>query len=187
MDKERPANEEIATEREMVTVKEETAPPLDTVQAQENQIIEEEPVPVAPSAPAIEEDEPLQNLLYPNLHSVKANSIQQTKERIILKPFTNDQLKELYNNPELILAETFESDFINTELNNTHKDHPLFELIKKYSHSRYNLKVNMLDLHAYIKCFQENSQKVWIIENRITTYEGVCADGERIRKNELYE
>lgn len=168
---------------------------IDEAKAKENDI----PVPVTPSAPAIEDDDklqmdsPLQHLLYPNLQSIQSigqavsSAQQQTREQIVLQPFTDEQLKELYNNPELAVAEAFEADFINTELNNTYKDHPLYELIKKYSHSRYNLKVNMLDLHAYIKCFQENSQKVWIIENRITTYEGVCADGERIRKNELYE
>lgn len=126
--------------------------------------------------------------MYPNLINIQSLDLaHRTKERIILQPFTNEQLKELYFNPELQTAEAFESEFINTELNNTHKEHPLYELIKKYSHSRYNLKVNMLDLHGYIKGFQENAQKVWIIENRITTYEGVCTDGERIRKNELYE
>lgn len=185
-------------EDENVTEKEITAAPTDTAEIKENKTIEAEQIPLAPSAPAIEDvdepqiDQPLQNLLYPNLQNVQSlgqaiNLVQLTKERIILQPFTNEQLKELYHNPESVLAEAFEAEFINTELNNTHKDYPLYELIKKYSHSRYNLKVNMLDLHAYIKCFQENSQKVWIIENRITTYEGVCADGERIRKNEIYE
>lgn len=127
------------------------------------------------------------NLLYPKLADMTGTAIASSSERITLQPFTNEQLKELYHNPELHMADAFEIDFINTELNNTHKDHPLHELLKKYSRSRYNLKVNMLDLHAYIKCFQENAQKVWIIENRITSYEGICADGERARKNELYE
>lgn len=153
-----------------------------------------EATPSAPSAPEIEDDvmpEMSATLLYPNLKTIDSTKFPANvlclKERIILQPFTFDQLKELYYNPELHMAEAFESDFINTELNNTYKDHTLQELIKKYSHSRYNLKINMLDLHAYIKYFQENSQKVWIIENRISSYEGVCADGERVRKNELYE
>lgn len=182
-----------------MTEEEKTEAQIDEAKVDQNEINEANSVAVTPSAPAIEDDDqlqmdpPLQHLLYPNLQSIQAigqaigSTQQQIKEEIVLQPFTDEQLKELYNNPELVVAETFEADFINTELNSTHKDHPLYELIKKYSHSRYNLKVNMLDLHAYIKCFQENSQKVWIIENRITTYEGVCADGERIRKNELYE
>lgn len=165
--------------------------------------VESEKIPIAasaPSAPEMEDEDTnvsqmektLHKLLYPNLesmqsHEFEANLVQSTEKRIILQPFTYEQLKELYNNPESTLADSFETNFINTELNNSHKDHSLYELLKKYSHSRYNLKVNMLDLHGYIKCFQENSQKVWIIENRITSYEGVCADGERVRKNELYE
>lgn len=175
----------------------------ENIEKKESNPLEEEVItkiksePVSPSAPAFEdvdesqESQPLQKKLYPNLtmqsFSSAGKQMQVSKERIVLKPFTNEQLKELYNNPELFMAEPFESEFINTELNNTYKDHYLYELIKKYSHSRYNLKVNMLDLHGYIKCFQENSQKVWIIENRITSYEGVCSDGERVRKNELYE
>lgn len=150
----------------------------------------------SPSAPAIEDldtsevEQPLAKLLYPNLKSIEAMAqitSSPTKHRLILQPFTNEQLKELYNNPEMLAAEAFESDFINTELNNTHTNHSLFELIKKYSRSRYNLKVNMLDLHGYIKCSQESAEKVWIIENRTHSYDGVCADGERVWKNERYE
>lgn len=178
------------------TTKAITAP--DVINNAENDITTTETAPSAPSAPEIEGDNDMPqmtqlsaNPMYPNLKSIQsfdlAAHLQYTKERIHMRPFTFDQLKELYHNPELHMADAFETDFINTELGNTHKDHPLYELIRKYSHSRYNLKVNMLDLHGYIKCFQENAQKVWIIENRITSYEGVCADGERVRKNELYE
>lgn len=144
-----------------------------------------------PSAPVIEEPTEQtipSKMLYPDLRkleTIQANS--STVKRIILQPFTSVQLKEFYHNPEVILAECFETDFISNELNTPYKDHRLFELIKKYSQSRYNLKVNMMDLQDYIKSFQQNSQSVWIIENRITSYEGVCNDGERIRKNELYE
>lgn len=179
----------------------ESAAPKDDATANEDEnAIMTTAVPSAPLIDDIEDESsssapPMHhiNLLYPKLtdmksgHDIIANAISSSNERITLQPFTNEQLKELYHNPELYMADAFEIDFINTELNNTHKDHPLHDLLKKYSRSRYNLKVNMLDLHAYIKCFQENSQKVWIIENRITSYEGVCADGERIRKNELYE
>lgn len=152
-----------------------------------------------PSAPAIEEFEATENNkkqanpLYPNLKTLQSSEMSPKlafpikKERIVLQPFTSTKLKELYQNPEIALADAFEADFISTELNCAYKEHPLYELIKKYSQSRYNLKVNMLDLQGYIKSFQQNSQNVWIIENRVTSYEGMCADGERIRKNELYE
>lgn len=140
-----------------------------------------------PSAPVIEQTTP-SKMLYPDLRKLETIRVNSsTVERINLRPFTRDQHKEFYHNPEVVLAECFETDFISNELNNPYKDHPFFDLIKKYSQSRYDLKVNTMDLHNYIKSFQQNSQNVWIIENRITSYEGVCNDGERIRKNELYE
>lgn len=148
---------------------------------------------VAPSAPMLEEltteTRAISTNAYPDLQNLQlfATISDATTDRIILQPFTNAQLKELYHNPEMHLAEAFEIDFIDTELNNPNKSHPLYELIKKYSQSRYNLKVNMLDLQGFIRASQETSQKLWIIENRITSYEGNCADGERVRKNELYE
>lgn len=192
---EKPAELVQPVKTEQITTEAITAPEIS--HNEKNDITTNEAVPSAPSAPEIEDDDVPQmnqisaNSMYPNLRTIQsfdlASHLQHTKERINMQPFTFDQLKELYHNPELHMAEAFEMDFINTELGNTHKDHPLHELIKKYSHSRYNLKVNMLDLHGYIKCFQENAQRVWIIENRITSYEGVCGDGERVRKNELYE
>lgn len=150
---------------------------------------------VSPSAPMLDEEEleneaqPKTMNAYPDLQQLQqmATKSDATIDRIVLQPFSNAQLKELYHNPEMHLADTFEVDFINNELSNPHKSHPLHELIKKYSQSRYNLKVNMLDLQGFIRAFQENSQKLWIMENRITSYEGNCADGERVRKNELYE
>lgn len=192
-----------AVETKLDTI-EATAPQVDATEIEDASLNTITASTVAiPSAPVIDdiEEEPSSstaatapaqllhraNVLYPKLADMTINPTVSSKERITLQPFTNEQLKELYHNPELHMADAFENDFINTELNNTHKDHPLHELLKKYSRSRYNLKVNMLDLHAYIKCFQENAQKVWIIENRITSYEGICADGERARKNEVYE
>lgn len=151
---------------------------------------------VAPSAPMFDDleetvaEQTKPSNAYPDLeHLISSTTISEATaiERIILQPFTSAQLKELYHNPELHAADAFEVDFIGNELNNPHRNHPLHDLIKKYSQSRYNLKVNMLDLQGFIRAFQENSQKLWIIENRITSYEGNCADGERVRKNELYE
>lgn len=188
-----------------VSVEPENNPKLENLQAEnnvesakiENETIEQTIETFVPTAPVIDEIEKTSSaqtspnkLLYPNLKSLVTGSLTQSKnakERIILQPFTSVQLKELYHNPELVLAESFEHDFIDNELNSSYKEHPLFDLIKKYSQSRYNLKVNMLDLQDYIKSFQQHSQNVWIIENRINTYEGICNDGERIRKNELYE
>lgn len=152
---------------------------------------------VVPSAPVFDEDlkhcDVKSQVQYPDLKSMQKQEEktqsglrQRAKERITLKPFNERQLKELYHNPELALADEFESEFISTELNCTYKDHSLYELLKRYSQCRYNLKINMLDLHSFKRSFEENSENVWKIEKRELKYNGTCADGERIFKTEVY-
>lgn len=162
--------------------------------------IEEEVKPTAPSAPAIEDvsiatcEQTKPIIQYPDLKEMRktepntVSALHQRQPEIIqLKPFNEEQLRELYHNPELRLAETFETEFINNELSCTYKEHPLYDLIKKYSQIRYNLKINMLDLQGYIKAFQQNSKNVWVMENRVMSYEGTCKDGIKCRKSEPYE
>lgn len=154
--------------------------------------------PIQPSAPLIDElpvaRESPKQVKYPNLHEMshlepatRSGIHQSVQQRIILQPFNEIQLKELYHNPELALAERFEAEFIGNELNCAYKEHPLYELIKKYSQSRYNLKINMLDLQTYIKTVQVNLEDVWKISNQTIYFEGVCLDNERVQKCERYE
>lgn len=159
---------------------------------------DESVVTAAPSAPVFDEIAAVCDVKtpvhYPDLQTMlkqeertTSGLKQKTRERITMKPFNERQLKELYHNPELTLADSFESEFISTELSCTYKDHPLYELLKRYSQNRYNLKINMLDLHSFKRSFEENSAKVWRIEKRELNYSGTCADGERIFKREIYD
>lgn len=153
----------------------------------------------APSAPVFEDEDVKQcdlkaQVQYPDLKSMQKQEERtqsglrlRSKDRILMKPFNERQLKELYHNPELVLADEFEAEFISTELNCTYKDHALFELLKRYSQCRYNLKINMLDLHSFKRMFEENSEQVWKVEKRELKYSGTCGDGERIFKTEVYE
>lgn len=156
--------------------------------------------PIQPSAPTIDdlpvasESSVPKHVQYPNLHEMSRvepttmSGLQQSDhQQIVLTPFNEIQLKELYHNPEWVLAEGFETDFIGKELGGAYKEHPLYELIKKYSQSRYNLKMNMLDLQNYIKTVQVNLEDVWKISTRTIYYEGVCLDNERVQKSERYE
>lgn len=147
-----------------------------------------------PTAPSFNEEETLSQVQYPDLQgmqkleeTVQSGLKQKVREKISMKPFNERQLKELYHNPELILADEFETEFISNELSCTYKDHPLFDLLKRFSQCRYNLKINMLDLHSFKRSFEDDSTKVWKIEKRELKYSGTCADGERIFKTEIYE
>lgn len=150
--------------------------------------------PLIDDLPAVTELSKPKHVQYPNLHEmsrVEPNTLsglqQSIHQRVVMKPFNESQLKELYHNPELMMAERYEADFISNELNGAYKEHPLYELIKKYSQSRYNLKMNMLDLQNYIKMVQVNLEDVWKISTQTIFFEGVCLDNERVQKSERYE
>lgn len=149
-----------------------------------------------PSAPVLEEQalEPptaAKAVQYPNLremHQLEEKSRRfMTQQRSALRPFTKVQLKEFYSNPEDVLAEAFEEEFIANELNYAYREHQLYELLKKYSQGRYNIKINSIDLQGFIKAFHTNSSAVWKIENRTLHYRGVCKDNVSIQNYIRYE
>lgn len=154
---------------------------------------------VIPSAPVFDETEVKpcdlkQQIQYPDLQNMQqienktqSGLKQRAREKITMKPFNERQLKELYHNPELVLADEFETEFISNELSCSYKDHHLYDLLKRFSQCRYNLKINILDLHSFKRTFEDNSAKVWKVEKRDLKYSGTCADGERIFKTEIYD
>lgn len=177
-----------------------SAPEMEESQASVEKVVEPVAEIIRPSAPLIDDlpaasESPMhKRVQYPNLHEMSriepatmSGLHQSGQQRIVLKPFNETQLKELYHNPELVMAERFEADFIGNELNCAYKEHPLYELIKKYSQSRYNLKINMLDLQNYIKTVQVSLEDVWKISMQTINFEGVCQDNERVIKSERYE
>lgn len=154
----------------------------------------EDPLPTAP----VEQTGSLLSrpiIAYPNLESMqnieaiatRPKAIRTPNDRIILKPFTHHQLKEFYANEHLKAAQTFECEFIGAELGSNYKDHILYELLAKYSKSRYNLKVNLMDLENFKQSFQQHRDTVWLIENRTVQYSGICKDGVCVNKSENYE
>lgn len=134
-------------------------------------------------------------VVYPNLESMKnieaiatrPESLRTPNERIILKPFTQIQLNEFYTNANLPLAQSFEQEFIDNELSSNYKDHILYDLLMKYSKSRYNLRINLMDLQNFKKYYQENCDDIWTIEKRTINYSGTCQDNVCVNAKEIYE
>lgn len=109
-----------------------------------------------------------------------------TTAGIKCKPFSKEQLKELYCNPEIPMAELFENEFITAELQSNHRDHPLYDLLMKYSKSRYNLMINNVDMETIRKAIPDDTLQFWNIESRNVRYSGKCKDGTMVNGSEFY-
>lgn len=146
-----------------------------------------------PSAPE-ESATPITSIRYPKLITVDAFEAELTAPietenvtpLIKLKPFNKEQLQELYCNPEIPMAELFENEFINAELQSNHRDHPLYDLLIKYSKSRYNLMINHVDMQNIKKSIPDDTEQFWTIESRNVRYSGKCMDGTVVNGNECY-
>lgn len=130
---------------------------------------------------------------YPKLASVvdfeaELSTVENENISALLKckPFSKEQLKELYSNPEILMAESFENEFITAELQANHRDNTLYDLLMKYSKSRYNLMINNIDMHNLKQSIPDDTSKFWKIESRSVKYSGKCMDGTVVNGNEFY-
>lgn len=106
-----------------------------------------------------------------------------------LKPFTIQAMNELYFNPYLSPAITFEDEFVNRELNeefNYHK-HPLYELLIKYQKSRQGLKINQLDINELKNMCHKHYGNTWSTYQSIARGEGYCSDRKLCKAQQFYE
>lgn len=150
-------------------------------------------IPEVPSAPE-ESMSSVPVISYPKLIDMKTFQaelsapieIETSHASVQCKPFNREQLKELYCNPEIPMAELFENQFINAELQSNHRDHMLYDLLVKYSKSRYNLMINNVDMENINKTIPDDTTKFWKIESRNLRYSGKCMDGTVVNKNEFY-
>lgn len=135
------------------------------------------------------------NIRYPKLIGVDefqaelsapVEHVEHEAPQMKCRPLNTEQLKELYCSPEIQMAETFENEFINAELQSNHRDHPLYDLLMKYSKSRYNLMINHIDMQSINKSIPDDVSKFWTIESRNIRYSGKCQDGTVVNGSEYY-
>lgn len=174
------------------------------IQGERSEMIAELEKSSVPSAPTIDELEvpkqelkptaAMQSVQYPNLSEFQrqqtktfARQNEQQKQRTILRPYTKKELDSLYRNPELEQAEVLETAFISYELSFAYREHPLYELLRKYAQSNYNIRLNNIDWQGYKNAFKTSLNDVWTIEKRSMSYRGVCADNVSVEKSLNYE
>ena len=107
-----------------------------------------------------------------------------------LEPFKESEMEQLYSNIQIQQAEIFETEFISKEMNDNQKlvgDHLLYCLLRKYAHSRVQLKINQLNLNTLKKNCNDKLNKVWKMERKTISGHGTCSDGNSVRVNHQYE
>lgn len=106
----------------------------------------------------------------------------------IVRPFTGDQMRELYDaQAELTAADAFEQQFLHVELGADYKRHVLHELLTKYALCRQTLRQNRMDVATVQADFERLAPQLWRREKRTVRYQATCADSVIVRGSEQYE
>lgn len=124
---------------------------------------------------------------YPDLSTI-TNEVQMKLEaQNKLKPFTINQLKEIYNCREIEKVHQFESEFLINTFNSDFTNYPLYQLLLQYSKVKSRLKINFLDFQNLKTSVQNLGSQVWEIKNEFLQYSGVCGDNLTVTGMENYK
>ncbi|XP_055848760.1 ectopic P granules protein 5 homolog isoform X2 [Episyrphus balteatus] len=160
-----------------------------------------------PTAPSLGESKtatqfdfkPVASVKYPDLASMTRNETQtevfyQTYKPSSsasaisrLKPFTTEQLREIYYCQDIEMVKQFELEFLmNSLLENTESD-PFYVLLLKYFNLQGKLVINKSDLADKMKRFDEAKSDVWTKIQRTAKGSAMCGDGNAVYHTKTYE
>ncbi|XP_013408243.1 ectopic P granules protein 5 homolog isoform X1 [Lingula anatina] len=102
---------------------------------------------------------------------------------IILRPFSDEQLKSLYYNPLLEHQQVFVDDFLQQAQQDKHE---FYELLMNYYRARVNYVNGEGELSGLQKEFKRQEEMVWVTSEHIATAQGTCLDKVSVSENHQY-
>lgn len=161
-----------------------------------------EATPSAPVAPVA--SVPL--VQYPNLQPIRLTNalIEEQSTKVVykpqrvqspgyvlasshLKPFTSEQLRQLYHCPDLEVAKQFELEFLMNTLLESSETDPLYLALQEYYNLQGKLTSNLHDIKSKRKQCQDAQQQVWVREPVTRNFSATCGDGNVVSESVTYE
>ncbi|XP_017140447.2 ectopic P granules protein 5 homolog [Drosophila miranda] len=159
--------------------------------------------PSAPSAPPFSSAKIVQ---YPNLQPMKLSNakIEEHSSKIVfrqadcqpsgfalvrsnLKPLDAEQLRQIYDCPDMELAKQFELEFLMNSLLETSETDPLYAALLEYFNLQSKLTSNLHDVEKLRKSCVEAQEQIWAREPVNRTFRATCGDGNAVQETITYE
>lgn len=139
---------------------------------------------------------------YPDLSSIKKTV--ETKSQVLyqqpkvktanyllsnnkIKPFTEEQLKEIYLCSDLELVKQFELEFLMNSLLDTYDNDPLYIALMEYYNLQSKLTMNLHDVKKYRNESLDAQEEIWISVPITKTFSGRCADNVEVKETFTYK
>lgn len=165
--------------------------------------IQEETEPSAPTAPPSASVHIIQ---YPNLQPLHLSNaqVEEHSSKIVyrqaeksptgfalarshIKPLSAEQLKQIYDCPDLELAKQFELEFLMNSLLESSESDPLYAALLEYYELQGKLTSNLHDVEKLRKSCPETQKQIWVRQPVTRTFSGTCGDGNVVQESVTYE
>jgi len=166
---------------------------------------ETEAQPSAPSAPSAPPSTTVHVVQYPNLQPMQLSNaqVEEHSAKIVyrqaesptgfalarshIKPLSTEELRQIYDCPELELAKQFELEFLMNSLLETSEADPLYAAVMEYYELQGKITSNLHDVEKLRKGCAESQKQIWVRQPVTRTFSGTCGDGNVVQECVTYE
>ncbi|XP_077996830.1 ectopic P granules protein 5 homolog [Glandiceps talaboti] len=115
--------------------------------------------------------------LYPDIRPL-------TQDLETLKPFTVNELKLYYFNPQLLQLDDIVDRFIQGCYQERHE---FYEMVYQYYKSRHNLVAIEIDVNLLLQEYQRQKENLWTVTDHVINAQGQCADRVKVHQQHSYK
>lgn len=158
-----------------------------------------------PSAPSAPPSTTVHVVQYPNLQPMQLSNaqVEEHSAKIVyrqaesptgfalarshIKPLSTEELRQIYDCPELELAKQFELEFLMNSLLETSEADPLYAAVMEYYELQGKITSNLHDVEKLRKGCAESQKQIWVRQPVTRTFSGTCGDGNVVQECVTYE
>ncbi|XP_017104957.2 ectopic P granules protein 5 homolog [Drosophila bipectinata] len=104
-----------------------------------------------------------------------------------VKPLSDEQLRQIYNCPDLDLAKQFELEFLMNSLLESSEADPLYAALLEYYELQGKITSNLHDVKKWRKNCGVSQKQIWTKESVTRNFSGTCGDGNAVQESVTYE
>ncbi|XP_017041076.1 LOW QUALITY PROTEIN: ectopic P granules protein 5 homolog [Drosophila ficusphila] len=159
-----------------------------------------------PSAPSAPPSTTVHIVQYPNLQPMQLSNsqVEEHSAKIVyrraessssgfalakshIKPWNAQELRQIYDCPELELAKQFELEFLMNSLLESSESDPLYAALMEYYELQGKITANLHDVEKLRKGCTESQKQIWVRQPVTRNFSGTCGDGNVVQESITYD
>ncbi|XP_052836525.1 ectopic P granules protein 5 homolog [Drosophila gunungcola] len=158
-----------------------------------------------PSAPSAPPPTTVHIVQYPNLQPMQLSNsrVEEHSAKIVyrqtesasgfalarshIKPLSVEELRQIYDCPDLELVKQFELEFLMNSLLESSESDPLYAALIEYYELQGKITSNLHDVEKIRKGCSDSQKQIWARQPVTRTFSGTCGDGNVVQESITYD